>query len=149
MSNSVFQTSVFQKVILCVAGFILLTFVFGLGVFVGTKKAEFSYRWAEQYHRNFAGPQQGFLGDIRGRDFMDANGSFGQIIRIDGQMLTIKNMNSVEKNILVGQRTIIMCQKRNLALSDLTIGDNIVIIGEPNSLGQISANLIRLMPSPK
>ncbi|MGD0577282.1 MAG: hypothetical protein ABSA74_04360, partial [Candidatus Staskawiczbacteria bacterium] len=93
-----FQSKLFKGIILGVAGLVVLVFVFCLGVFVGTKRADFSFRWADEYHRNFGGPQGGFFGDFIGmdREFTNSNGSFGQIISINpstnsGQaVLTVK-----------------------------------------------------------
>lgn len=147
-----FQSKAFKGIILAIAGLIILVFVFGMGVFVGMKRANFSFKWADQYHRNFGGPQNGFFGDFMGmdREFSNANGSFGQIIKIDpaGQTLTIKDVSNVEKNILLNNKTTIVFQRKNMKLSDLKLNDNVVVIGEPNSSGQIIAELIRVMPQP-
>jgi len=154
-SNNVFESKLFRIIALSIAGFIILIFVFGLGVFVGTKKADFSFKWADEYHRNFGGPQGGFFGDFMGMDkeFTNANGVFGQIIKIDpstssGQVssLTVKDKDNVEKIVLISNKTTIIYQKKNMKLSDLKIGDSVVVIGEPNSNGQIQGELIRLLP---
>jgi hypothetical protein len=83
------------------------------------------------------------------RELPNANGSFGKIIKIDleTKVLTIKGASSVEKNILVSDKTIIVLQKENIKLSDLKVDENIVVMGEPNASGQIEALLIRVMPS--
>ena len=81
-TNNILESKLFKAIVLSMAALIILVFVFGLGVFVGTKKADFSFRWADQYHRNFGGPQGGFLNDMASRQFADANGVFGQIIKI-------------------------------------------------------------------
>jgi hypothetical protein len=151
-----FQSKLFKGIILGVAGLVVLVFVFCLGVFVGTKRADFSFRWADEYHRNFGGPQGGFFGDFIGmdREFTNSNGSFGQIISINpstnsGQaVLTVKDNDgdNTEKTILVNDKTTIIYQKENIKLSDLKVDDNIVVIGEPDNSGQIQAKLIRVMP---
>lgn len=145
-----FQSKLFQGIILGIAGLIILGFVFGIGVLVGTRRADFSFRWAEQYHRNFAGPKGGFLGEIIGPDkeFTSANGCFGEIIKIDNNILIVKDINNVEKNILVGEKTTIVFQRKNIKLSDIKIGDRVVIIGSANDEGQIEAALIRVIPPP-
>jgi len=144
------QSKLLKGVIIGVGIFAVLTLVFSLGVFVGLEKAEYSFRWADQYHRNFGGPQGGFLGDFMGanRDFANANGSFGQIINIDApsKILTVKDVSNVENNILVGDKTIIIYQRKNIKISDLKVDENVVIIGEPDNYGQIQAKLIRVMP---
>ena len=149
-TNNIFDSKTFKIIVLGIVCLIILAFVFGLGVFVGTKKAEFSFNWADQYHRNFGGPQGGFFGEFMGTDkeLPNANGSFGQIIKIDGSILTVKDSDgdNTEKTILVGDKTIIVLQRKNIKLSDLKTNDNIVVVGEPNSSGQIQADLIRVMP---
>lgn len=146
--DDLLESKIFKVIILSIATFIVFIFVFGLGVCVGEKRAEFAFRWAEEYHNNFAGPKQGFFGDMAGRQFMDANGLFGQIIKINGQALTVKGANDTEGNILITEKTTIITQKQKIELADLKIGDNVVVIGEPDGKGQIEANLIRVMPLP-
>jgi hypothetical protein len=150
MNEDIFQSKIFKWVIVGVACFIILTFVFGLGVFVGGRRANFSFKWAEEYHRNFSGPQDGFFGNFMDmdREFSNANGSFGQIIEVNAEdgTLTIKDIGNVEKEILTSNRTSIVFQRNNLEISDLKIGDSVVIIGEPTNAGQITAELIRVMP---
>ena len=65
-TNNILNSKPFKIVVLIIVGLIIFAFVFGLGLFVGTKKAEFSFRWADEYHRNFGGPQGGFLGNMMG-----------------------------------------------------------------------------------
>jgi len=146
--NNILESKLFRAVILIIAGLIILVFVFSLGVFVGMKKADFSFKWADEYHRNFGGPRGGFLGDFMGtnREFANSNGVFGQIIKIDNGSLTVKDRDNTEKIVLARDKTSIIYQRKNIKLSDLKIGDSIVVIGEPNSNGQIQAELIRVMP---
>lgn len=148
MENNIFDSKIFKGIILGIACLIILAFVFGLGVFVGAKRADFSFKWAEEYHRNFGGPTGGFLGNIMDGGFTDANGIFGQIIKINGQILTIKGQDNVEENIFISDETTIVYQRKNMKLSDLKVGDSVVVIGEPNTNGQIQAELIRVMPAP-
>src|SRR3990172_4150311 len=79
-----------------VAGTLLVALIiFAAGVGVGLRKARFSYRWGENYERNFMGSRfndgrgmmggrSGFLcGMMRvfsGRDFRNAHGLSGTII---------------------------------------------------------------------
>jgi hypothetical protein len=149
-TNKIFESKLFKGIVLGIVGVLILAFVFGLGVFVGTKKADFSFAWADQYHRNFGGPQGGLFGEFMGmnNEFANANGVFGQIIKIDGQTFTIKGKDNVEKSILIGDDATIMFQRTNIKLADLKINDNVVVIGDPTSNGQIQAELIRVVPAP-
>ena len=80
--------------------FISAILIFGAGVFVGGMKAKFSYRWAEQYHKNFAGPRGGFFGGWRMMppgDFIESHGVFGEIIKINNNDLIIKGKENIER----------------------------------------------------
>jgi hypothetical protein len=148
--NKIFQSKKLKITLLALGALIILLAVFGLGMKVGFKKAEFSFRWAENYHQNFAGPRGGFFGDFRrdfeGKDFIEAHGVFGSIIKIDGSTLVIKGVNNVEKTVLIKNDTTIERFRETINPSDLKVDDNVVVIGEPNDSGQIEAKLIRVMP---
>jgi len=145
---------VLKWVIIGLAGFVVLILVFGAGMKVGALKARYSYSWAENYQRNFAGSRSGFLENFRrgfeNRDFINAHGTFGSIIKIDpstssGQAtLIIKGKDDVEKIVLVSEKTAITARRESLKVGDLKVDDQVVIIGTPNEQGQIEANLIRL-----
>jgi len=147
------------------AGLAIVILIFCIGMFVGEKKAGFSYRWAESYHQNFGGPRGGFLGDwqklpLSPGDFTAVHGLFGQIIKTDpstgsGQVpsigsgqttLIIKGGDGVEKIVLVKDNTLIRRFRETVKPADLKVDDYIVVIGEPNDSGQIEAKFIRLMP---
>jgi len=147
--NKIFQAKVFKGVILGIIISISLLAVFKVGMMIGARKADFSCRWSDNYHLNFGGPRGGFMGGFGDRDFIEANGTFGQIIKIDGETLIVKSRDDVEKVVLVGNQTVIKSLRENIKLSDLKVDDYIITIGEPNSSGQIEAKLIRLMPSPE
>lgn len=146
-----FQSKQFKILVGTVAGLVVLLLVFKAGMLVGYKKAGFSFRWADNYHKNFGGPMRGAMpGMPRGfgdREFMGANGTFGQIIKTDGQTLVVKGVSDQEKIIVIGDKTSIMRFREKIKPADLKAGEDIVVIGEPNNTGQIEAKLIRVMPS--
>jgi hypothetical protein len=146
-----FRSKAFVIVIIALFGLALLAGAFGLGIFVGYRKATFSYRWGENYHLNFGGPRGGFFQnfqDLGGRDFIGAHGVFGQIIKIDDQTLVIKGQDNVERVVLVKSDTSIRRLGENIKLGDLKTNEYITVIGEPNDSGQIEAKFIRVMPLP-
>jgi hypothetical protein len=143
------ERDILKWVLVGLAVFIVLALVFKIGMFVGEKKAQFSFRWAENYHKMFAGPKAGFLGNLRMppfSEFIEGHGTVGEIIKIEGNNLIVKGRGDVEKLILVNEKTIIKSGFKNIKVSDLKIGDIIVIIGSPNDKGQIEAKLIRVFP---
>ncbi len=140
---------VLKWIIFGLIGLIILILVFGLGMFVGGTKAKFSYRWAEQYHKMFAGPKSGFFGDWRTpfppmKDFIESHGTIGEIIKINNKELVVKGKNDLEKLIILTEKTVIQKGKAILKKENLNVSDLVVIIGSPNQKGQIEAKLIRI-----
>lgn len=146
-----FQSKTFKIAFIAVGALAVLFFVFRVGVFVGYRKAGFSYRWGENYHRNFAGPRGGFFGDFRrgfgDKDFINAHGTFGSIIKIDGSSIIIKGKDDVERAVLISDKTTVSSRRETVKTGDLKVDDQIVVIGSPNEQGQIEAKLIRLFRS--
>lgn len=147
-TNKFLQSKIFIVIVLGIGALVILLFGFKIGEIVGAKKADFSCRWSDNYQRNFGGPRGGFPGGFGDRDFIDANGTFGQIIKIDGSNLVIKGRNDIEKVILVKDTTTIKKLQETIKLGNLKIDDFVVVIGQANDSGQTEAKLIRVMPAP-
>src|SRR3989344_8080834 len=106
--NNFLKQKTFKLAVLSIGALILLLLVFKAGVFVGYKKASFSYAWGENYHRNFAGPRGGFMGNMKdlGRgDFIEGHGAFGQIIKIDARSIVVRGRDNTERVVLVKEDT--------------------------------------------
>ncbi len=139
---------ILKWVIVGLAGFAVFILIFGAGMMVGGMKARYSYRWAENYHKNFAGPEGGFLEDWRGApplpgDFIEGHGAFGEIIELQENGFVIKGRGDMEKIVIITQDTIIKTGMKTVE-NNLKTGDAVVIIGSPNEAGQIEAKLIRV-----
>ncbi|MDP3990962.1 MAG: hypothetical protein U1C56_02525 [Candidatus Curtissbacteria bacterium] len=145
--NKKLHPDVLKWIIIGLLVVVVIVLVLGAGIFIGEKKANFSYRWAEQYHKNFAGPRGGFFSDWQSfprGDFIEGHGAFGEVIQIDDAGLVVKGRGDVEKVILTTQDTTIQKGRETIKKEELKIGDQIVIIGSPNEEGQIEAKLIRI-----
>jgi hypothetical protein len=147
--NKKINHDVLKWIIIGLAGFVIIVLIFGAGMFIGGMKARFSYQWAESYHKNFAGPRGGFLGDWRQLpsppgDFIESHGTFGEIIQINDSDFVIKGQGDLEKIIVINEDTILEKGRMAIKKDDLKVGDQVVIIGSPNEQGQIEAKLIRI-----
>ncbi len=147
--DKVFKSKISKRIIIFLIILIALLVVFKIGLIVGAKKADFSCRWSDNYNRNFGGPRKGFLNGFGDRDFIESNGVFGQIIKIDGQNLIIKGRNDTEKIILVKNDTTIKNTSGTINLDGLKTDDYIIAIGDPNNEGKIEAKLIRIFNEKK
>lgn len=151
------NSNILKWVIIGLAGFAVVVLIFGAGILVGGMKARFSYRWAESYHKNFAGPRGGFFGNWRvplppPGDFIEGHGTFGEIIQVNGPSaglgqvsdFVVKGQGNVEKVIIVNEDTVIQKGRETVKKEELKVGNYIVVIGSPNEQGRIEAKLIRV-----
>lgn len=152
-SEKFFQSRLFTGIVIGIGVAVVVMIVFWIGVVVGERRANFSFAWAQEYHRNFGGPDRGFFDQVLpANDFITANGVSGKIIKVNPSpllsesILTIKGSDNVEKAILATSKTTIRMKTGNLVLADLKANQYVVVIGNPNSNGQIQAELIRVMP---
>jgi hypothetical protein len=137
-----------------VGGLLLVLIIFAAGVGVGLKKARFSFRWGENYERNFMGPRpsfgdpgfmDGMMRSFEGRDFRNPHGLSGTIISVSNNNLIIKDNDGKENTVGVTDKTIIKkAPLDNLKLSDLQIDDRVVVMGRPEDSGVVDAILIRV-----
>ncbi|WP_420266680.1 hypothetical protein [Candidatus Magnetominusculus dajiuhuensis] len=122
--------------------------IFQAGMFVGFKKAGFSYRVGEQYFRQMNGrPNDQFMGMNRG-DFENSHGAIGKIISISLPSVIISDKDNTEKTILISSSTDIRKFKDSIKPEDLKINDFVTVIGNPNDKAEIEARLVRIMPDP-
>jgi len=146
MKEIIAQLRNVKVILIGVGGLLVLCLIFQLGLMVGYKKASFSYRWGENYHRNFGGPRGGFMNMMRDDDFIEGHGVFGKIMTINGSALTIKGQYDREISVVVTNATVIKQFQKTVTVKDLHVDDSVVIIGEPKDSGQIEAKFIRIMP---
>lgn len=144
-----FQSKKFTKTLCGVSVAIAVLFVFQAGVFVGYKKASFSHRWGDNYHRAFGERKHKgafYKGGFQ-KDFSVAHGSVGKIISVSLPSITIEDSDDTEKIALLSDKTIIRRFRETISPTDLKMDDFVVVIGSPDDQGRIEASLIRLMPS--
>jgi hypothetical protein len=149
MNIDKFLTSkLFKGIMVGLSALVILLVGFGLGMAVGIKKSEFSYRWQQNRPMmGLPGQDGGFFRQLDGRDFMNSHGIIGQISDINGTVLTIKDRDNTEKSVLTDDKTAIETAGKPAKISDLRAGDTVVVIGDPDDKGEIQAKLIRTMPS--
>jgi hypothetical protein len=146
--KEIFQSKKFKMTLLGIAGFIAALLIFQAGIFVGYRKADFSYNWERNYPRVFGTPPNSFLNEFGDRGFTNGHGTVGQIMKIDGNNIIIKGSDNVEKTVIVSDSTSIQSGRQSLKINALKVNDFIVAIGSPNNSGQIDAKFIRVMPPP-
>jgi hypothetical protein len=131
-----FDSKPFVKVLYTTGVLLLACFIFNAGVIVGFKKASFGRSWGEHYMNNFGGLD----------DLPNSHGAAGKIINVTLPTFIVSDRNNVEKSVLLTGDTKILNGRQEVPTENLKIGDFTVVIGSPNSTGQIEAKFIRVIP---
>jgi hypothetical protein len=115
---------------------IALLIVFGLGISIGYDRASFASRFDENYARNFTPGQA--------PSPVSDHGITGSVIDIGTATISVDDQSNNEHSISVSSGTVIREMNNTIQIGDIKIGDQVVVIGEPNLEGQIAARFIRV-----
>jgi len=151
--KKVLGSKVFHTVV-CTLGILLVaSFIFQAGQMSGFRKASFGRDWGSNYEMNFGSPHM--IPKMMGQRFGDfgnlpnASGAIGKIIKIElPTIIVLDEKENIEKVVLIDKDTEIRKARESITSNELKIDEHIVIIGAPNSSGQIEAKLIRFLPAP-
>ena len=124
--------------------------IFFAGIFVGYHKAQFSAQFGDRYYSAFGKHMNSpitMMGSPDTDDLVSGHGAAGKVISVNFPNILVSDAAGVEKSILVNNETIIRSARESIASTSVHINDFIVVIGTPNSRGQIDARLIRIMPT--
>lgn len=73
------------------------------------------------------------------------HGALGEVGKIEEERITITERRGTTKVIVVTEDTAIGRDKERIELSDIRVGDWLLVIGSPGEQGEIKARLIRLL----
>jgi hypothetical protein len=147
LSNFV-RSRLFAGIIIGVGVIIVLLCIFEAGIAVGYHEAVFSSHWGANYERNFGDDSMmGSMGLPDGHD-PDPHGAIGQILSMSSSTLVIENDQKQEQKILIDKDTTVRNLENTISASALTVGNFVVVVGDPNDQGTIDAKLIRIIPAP-
>ena len=153
-TQEILKSKKFKIAALVVGALILALVSFAGGVAIGFHKAKFSYKFGENYERNFTGHEsagmmggrgsQDMMGDFGGRGFRNGHGIAGAIISVADNKIVIKDRNGQENTISVSDQTLIKRGQSTISVNDLKNDEQIVVMGKPGDNGTINADLIRV-----
>jgi len=130
------------KLVILLGLLIIAIAIFLVGEEVGYRKAEFSAHFSDNYNRMFGG--RAMLGD---NTMMDSHGADGTIVKINLPQVVIEDRNNVEKIITIDNHSLVKELRDTIASTTLKVGDEIIVLGTPQTNGDILAGLIRVLPS--
>ncbi len=140
------MTKYTKYVLSSIIGLIVAILIFQAGVFVGYHKASFSYRFGDNYSRNFMGPRGGIM-DTRD-NMMGGDGASGKIIKISLPDIIVSSPDNTEKTVVLGNDTSFREFHGVITAQDLKVDDFVVVLGTPDNKGEIDAKLVRVLPTP-
>ncbi len=140
MFTSPASENLLLKLVVLLGLLIIVVVIFLAGEEVGERKAEFSYHFSDNYNRMFGGRMM--LGD---NTMMSGHGASGTIVKINLPTVVIEDKNNVEKIITIDNASIIKELRNTIASTTLKVGDEIIVLGTPQSNGDILAGLIRVL----
>lgn len=108
-----------KKIIIGLVIIVAALLIFRAGIFVG-------------YHRAMFGPA--------------GHGAGGRVISINLPSFVLADRDRIEKNILIASSTLIQRFHQSASSSDIKVGDFVIVLGTPNTDGEILAKFIRLLP---
>lgn len=124
------------------AAIVIFLVAFGLGISVGYQKAIFSSEWGMNYERNFSSPPP------LGMGAQNMHGAAGTVIDVSESGLAVRDNDNDEQSIVIASDTVIKKMDATIPLGNVAVGDHVVVIGAPNSSGQVEARFIRVFPAP-
>ncbi len=125
----------------------LILLVFRVGEVIGVERANFNSGWAANYGRFFGEPRQGFfqaVGELPPP--VPAFGNVGTVLSVGNNQLVMEDNSMNEKTVAVSSSTTIREGLNEIITSGIATGSQIIVIGVPNSQGQIVARFIRVFP---
>lgn len=126
-----------------IVALLLATLIFHAGVVVGSHRGQWGRHDAD---RGFRSPflPGGF--EMPHGFIQNGHGAVGTISALSLPTFTMQTREGTDQTILVGTSTIIRAMGTSSA-SSLSVGNKIVVLGEPDAQGRIDAKLIRVLPA--
>jgi hypothetical protein len=140
------RSRTFTRIIYIIGGLLIALIVFQAGIFVGYRIAAFSINWNDSHSAGVRNPPSIFAPFARDTDDMNPHGAIGEIISIKIPEFMVKGPSGDEEIVLLSATTSIRNLRTAATSSDLTVGQQVVVIGAPDEKGQIHASFVRIIP---
>jgi len=73
------------------------------------------------------------------------HGALGEVLRVEGDKIIVRNRFGVEQTLCVTPKTIIERGRRHISLEDIRRGERVIAIGSPQPDGSIQIRIIRVL----
>ncbi len=147
--NKLSEPKIFKKIMYGFGALFIASLIFQAGMFVGFHKASYRHDMDGNFSKNF-GPRRGGKMMMKGspENFPNAHGSIGKVIKVEFPTMIVADKDNTEKVILITDDTQFRKMREDGTKDDINVDSYVVVIGSPNTEGQIEAKLIRILPAP-
>ncbi len=144
----IFHSTTTTVILILIILIFLSFFIFQIGISFGLKKAEHSFKSAENFQKMFGDNRDMGPGGFIDREFPNSHGAVGKIISINLPKIVVEGNDNIERIIVITKNTVIRKQRDEIKAENLQVNDFITVLGNPDGSGQVEAKLIRIMPLP-
>ncbi|MFA6404737.1 MAG: hypothetical protein WCW03_01940 [Candidatus Paceibacterota bacterium] len=141
------QSSIYSKLITSLAILLIILIIFVVGMGIGHYRANFACRIDDNYRLGPNNSRSIFAPFMHNADERNPHGSIGEIVLVNLPNIMIKDHNLAEQAIVISPNTDIRNLRSVATTSDLKVGTQVVVFGEPDQDGRIVASFIRIMPT--
>src|SRR5258706_502018 len=100
--------------------------IFHTNISINYHKTRFTKSYSNNFERNFLGERQGMRGMMT-RDLPVDHGAIGEVVSIDLPQVVISGKDKLEKTVLVSTTTQVRKFQADGSVSDIKIGDFLVV----------------------
>ena len=136
---------ILRKTIYGLAILLAVLIIFQAGMSVGYRRATFLYHWDTSYSSGLGNPHSILAPFARDADDMNPNSVIGNLVSVHMPLIMVKGPSSAERVVLLSSSTIIRYSGQDVSISNLSNGNQVLVIGAPDDQGQIRASFIRIL----
>lgn len=140
------------RLVYVLGAIVIALLLFRAGEFVGYNKAQTAYDWGQEYfgifgHDNDVASHGGPFAMLPHDSFAAAHGAVGKVVKLALPSIVIEDQSGVEKGIVTTDDTQVRELRNSIQVTQIAVGDNIIVFGTPDTSGQVEATLIRVFPA--
>jgi hypothetical protein len=141
------QSRTVTKIMVFLGIVLAMLIVFQAGVVVGFHRGLFAGKWSQNYYRGLSGTNSIYSPFMR--ETKNPHGVVGEIISMSSSTFLVKGRDSAEEVVNITPTTTIRSLWNKASFDDFHNGTELVVIGEPDDAGEITASFIRILsPNP-
>lgn len=140
-----FGSNGYARLIKALGILLCILIIFATGMFAGYKKADFDARWNRNY-MNAGGPHSIFAPFFPDNDDIP-HGASGEIVSVKLPSILLRSRDNNERVAIINDTTSIRRFRAIASTTDLATGEQVIVLGNPDSQGRLNAVLIRILPS--